>query len=72
VCYIDDEGMLADFHANRHTFISNLSRAGVPLAMAQKLARHSDPWLTAIRYTHLEIGDPAAAISSLPTPAEAG
>ena len=45
--YQDEDGLFADFHANRHTFISNLGRAGVPLATAQKLARHSDPKLTA-------------------------
>jgi integrase len=51
--YKDEQGLFADFHANRHTFIRNLSRAGVPLATAQKLARHSDPRITANRYTHL-------------------
>ena len=65
--YRDEDGLFADFHANRHTFISNLSRAGVPLAMAQKLARHSDPKLTANRYTHLGLGVEAGAIASLPT-----
>jgi integrase len=64
--YRDDEGLFADFHANRHTFISNLSRAGVPLAMAQKLARHSDPKLTSNRYTHLGLDVEAGAIASLP------
>jgi integrase len=32
--YRDEEGLFADFHANRHTFISSLSRAGVPLVTA--------------------------------------
>jgi len=67
VAYRDEEGLFADFHANRHTFISNLSRAGVPLATAQKLARHSDPKLTASRYTHLGLDVQAGAIASLPT-----
>jgi integrase/recombinase XerD len=66
--YQDESGLFADFHSNRHTFISNLGRAGVPLIIAQKLARHSDPRLTANRYTHLEMEDKAAAIASLPTP----
>jgi integrase len=65
--YKDEQGLFADFHANRHTFISNLSRAGVPLATAQKLARHSDPRLTANRYTHLGLDVEARAIASLPT-----
>lgn len=67
--YKDGNGLFADFHANRHTFISNLSRSGVALAIAQKLARHSDPRLTANRYTHVELQDKAAAMQTLPTPA---
>ncbi len=66
--YQDEDGLFADFHANRHTFISNLGRAGVPLATAQKLARHSDPKLTANVYTHLGLTDKAKAIESLPAP----
>lgn len=66
LAYQDEDGLFADFHANRHTFISNLSRAGVPLAMAQKLARHSDPRLTANRYTHLELDEKAKAIGTMP------
>ena len=64
--YQDDDGLFADFHSNRHTFISNLGRAGVPLATAQKLARHSTPTLTSNVYTHLELSDKAAAIGQLP------
>ena len=66
--YLDESGLVADFHANRHTFISNLGRAGVSLTTAQKLARHSDPKLTANVYTHLGVSDRAAAIGSLPAP----
>ena len=66
--YQDEEGAFADFHANRHTFITNLGRAGVPLAVAQKLARHSDPKLTASVYTHLRVHDQAGAVASLPAP----
>jgi len=69
--YQDASGEFADFHANRHTFISKLSRARLPLSMAQKLARHSDPRLTLNRYTHLELEDKAAAIAELPSPEKA-
>ncbi len=72
ISYKDEEGLFADFHANRHTFISNLSRAGVSLATAQKLARHSDPKLTANRYTHLGFDVEAIAIACLPTVPEVG
>jgi len=64
--YVDEDGLFADFHAHRHGFISNLGKAGVPLAVAQKLARHSDPKLTANTYTHLGVFDKAAAIHLLP------
>jgi len=66
--YEDGGGLFADFHSNRHSFISSLSRGGVALAMAQKLARHSDPRLTSNRYTHLELKEKSAAMASLPTP----
>lgn len=66
--YQNSAGDFADFHANRHTFISLLGREGVPLAVAQKLARHSDPRLTANTYTHLEMRDKEKAIHGLPTP----
>ena len=66
LCYQNQEGLFADFHANRHTFISNLGKMGVPLATAQKLARHSDPRLTSNLYTHIDIAEKSAAIDALP------
>ena len=42
----DDRGRVLDFHALRHTFISNLARAGVHPRNAQALARHSTIDLT--------------------------
>jgi len=41
VPYKDAHDRYADFHALRHTFISNLARAGVHPRNAQALARHS-------------------------------
>ena len=41
--YQDEAGLYADFHSNRHTFISNLGRAGVSVTMAQKLAAPLHP-----------------------------
>ena len=60
--------MFADFHANRHTFITNLERAGVSPRVAQTLARHSDIRLTMGIYTHIGLQDQTAAITSLPAP----
>lgn len=64
--YRNDDGQFADFHALRHTFISNLARGGVPLATAQKLARHSTPVLTAARYTHIDLADQSKEVEKLP------
>ena len=50
--YESAENVFADFHANRHTFITNLGRSGVSPKLAQTLARHSDIRLTFDIYTH--------------------
>ena len=55
--YEDDRGRVADFHALRHTFISNLARAGVHPRNAQALARHSTIDLTMHVYTHVSMHD---------------
>jgi integrase len=60
------DGRVVDFHALQVTFVSHLALAGVPLATAQKLARHSDPRLTANVYTHLGLADLALAVENLP------
>jgi integrase len=60
------EGRTLDFHALRVSFVSSLALSGVPLAVAQKLARHSDPRLTANVYTHLGLADLSRAVESLP------
>ena len=64
--YQDSNGLFADFHANRHTFITSLDRAGVRPKVAQTLARHSDIRLTLGIYTHTELADQTAAIDALP------
>src|SRR5205085_1772723 len=69
------------FHDLRHTTVTLLLKDGVSLAVAQKVARHSDPKLTAEIYGHLEIADvrramerldfgPAALPLSTPVPEE--
>ena len=64
--YVDTHGKYADFHGLRHTFISNLCRAGVMPQTAQVLARHSDIKLTMNIYTHVAPEEQAAAIRQLP------
>ncbi len=65
--YRDEKGKFADFHGLRHTFITNLGRAGVSIKTAQTLARHSDVKLTLGIYTHVDQGEQIAAINALPS-----
>lgn len=51
-----------DFHALRVSYATNLARAGVPLTLAQKLMRHSDPALTSNIYTRLGIDSEREAV----------
>lgn len=60
------DGKVVDFHALRGTYCTQMARAGVPLALAMKLMRHSDPRLTAVIYTHLGMQDLSDAVESLP------
>src|SRR5579872_5254563 len=55
-----------DFHALRTTFATALARAEVPLVLAQRLLRHSDPKLTANVYTKLDLEDARRAVHKLP------
>ncbi len=66
LAYRDEAGSVTDFHALRHTFITNLARGGVHPKQAQDLARHSDINLTMSRYSHTVLADQAAALSALP------
>jgi integrase-like protein len=62
---------VADFHALRHTFITELVRAGVAPKDAKELARHSTITLTMDRYAHVGIRDTAAAVARLNLPTSA-
>ena len=64
--YIDAHGLYADFHALRHTFITNMMKSGVNPKTAQALARHSTIDLTMNVYTSLTVMDQAAALNTLP------
>ncbi len=65
--YRDRTGRVADFHAFRHTFITNLIGAGVHPRTAQALARHSTITLTMDRYGHLLRGAETDALAALPS-----
>jgi hypothetical protein len=64
----ETEDGFADFHAaGRHSHITGLLRSGATLTQARELARHGDIRMT-MRYTHIGIGDQAAALACLPAP----
>lgn len=62
----ENESGIIDFHSLRHTTGTWLARAGVPLATAQQLMRHSDPKLTANVYTHVVVADKARELAKMP------
>ncbi len=66
VDYVDTEGGKLDFHALRHTFITNVANSGASVKTIQDLARHSTPTLTIGRYAHTTDTERAAAINALP------
>ena len=64
--YLDDQGRNFDFHALRHTFVTNIANSGASVRTTQELARHSTPTLTIGRYAHSDDNDKLAAIRALP------
>jgi len=62
--YQNAAGEVADFHAQRHTYITQAAKI-LPPRMAQALARHSCSAVTD-RYTHLALSDTSAAAAQLP------
>ncbi len=67
--YQDHDGLFADFHSARHTFVTNLGKAGVRPKLAQALARHSTINLTMNVYSHVGLDEKAQAVASIPAPA---
>jgi len=66
LAYRDAAGLVADFHALRHTYISRVVRSGASAKAAQTLARHSTVQLTVGRYAHANLYDLTAAVEALP------
>jgi len=62
----DADGRVVDFHALRHTYITNLARGGVQPQVAKQLARHGTISLTLDRYTHVRLEDERNALDALP------
>ena len=65
--YSDARGRVADFHALRKTFDTNLQRKGVPPRVVMELMRHSDIRLTMKTYTDATQLPTTEAIRTLPS-----
>ncbi|MBL7221287.1 MAG: site-specific integrase, partial [Phycisphaerae bacterium] len=65
--YRNSANMVADFHALRHTYITNLARIGVHPKTAMDLARHGNINLTMARYSHTLVSDRAGVLGALPS-----
>jgi len=65
--YKDEQGRQVDFHAGtRKTLCTRMNRAGVPLAVAMRLMRHTDARLTLVDYIDDEQVGVADAMAKLP------
>jgi site-specific recombinase XerD len=64
--YANAAGEVADFHAQRHTYISGIVAGGASVKTCQELARHSTPVLTIGRYSHTRLHDLQGALDALP------
>ena len=62
---VDTQGRVVDFHSLRHTFCTNLHRAGVPQREAMELMRHNDPRLTATTYTDTSLLSLQSAVQKI-------
>ncbi len=66
IAKVDAQGRVLDIHSLRGTFATLLTAAGVPLATAQVLMRHTTPTLTAKHYIDRDGLDVRGAIEKLP------
>ena len=63
----DDTGRKVDFHALRHTFITNAQKTGLPSRTIQEAARHLTPELTNKVYTDTSKLETNQVIDALPS-----
>jgi len=66
LCYKDDQGRQADFHALRRSFNTHLAQAAVDPQTRKEMMRHSDIALTLDVYTDKGMLPMAEAVEKLP------
>ncbi len=59
---VDHDGHVIDMHSFRHGYITRIVASGVPVPLAQRLARHASPKLTLTMYSHFGLADDRAAV----------
>lgn len=64
--YRDEDERVADFHSLRHSFVTEVVRAGASVKEAQTLARHQDPSLTFKVYAHARLHELGATLNAMP------
>jgi len=64
LAYRTASGLVGDFHAFRHTYLTLLDRPRISRRVHQELARHS-PYRLIERYTHARLHDRIAAANAL-------
>lgn len=62
----DEDGSVIDFHALRHSYITEVVRAGASVKEAQTLARHKTPDLTFRVYAHARLHDLTRTLERMP------
>jgi len=63
---VNENGLYADIHAIRHTFVTIMVKSSVHPKTAHSLASHSTIELTMNAYASLAVHDPASAWATLP------
>jgi hypothetical protein len=63
--YRNAAGKVADFHATRHTFITNVMASRTTVTVARGIARHSTFRLTLDQCSHARLPDCLGALESL-------
>lgn len=67
IARVDAAGQVVDVHSLRHSALTRMARRGVPLIVAQRIAGHADPRITAAVYMHLDLEDLRVAVDAAPT-----
>ena len=66
IAKMDESGLIVDFHSLRHSTATRLAAENIPLSVAMRIMRHSDPKLTAKAYVRDEALALAPSVGMMP------